>query len=162
MIVKTYEINCNEENREAEEEERKLLIEKLELKIDEKPIYFPEITPSEMRVWEAILPYKTELTKYQGFIPTAVLRIYDKYGLEFDNVEIWSNRDNDPLLVGKRLIQTFMLARWGMEIDPIEIIRERAKKFWIAKRKAKLDALSITIESDCESYFNSEYVNYIE
>lgn len=160
MITETYE-NCNEEMVEAEEMERRELLEKIGLEIETVPVHFPEITPGDTRVWEVILPFKTSIDRYKGYIPTKVLRVYEHHRVEFEDVEIWSDRDNDPLLVGKIKNAIFMLARWGKEIEKFEVVKERAKEVWKRKRKAKIEMLMSALEHDVEAHFVGEYVTYI-
>ncbi len=160
MIVEIYEYPRTEEVKEAEIEERARLVK--ELGIDEKvatgiTIPFPELSESQQRVWEQVLPFKVEWNVYQGHIPTRILALIKGWRDTFSRLYIRSDKHNDPILVGVGDNSHFLLARWGdVAFTPFEELRAKAIELWKTKRRVAIEAKMAALEADAVKYFNGE------
>lgn len=159
MIVEIYELNQTEEEMEAESEERKELIRDLDLKEKQAQVVpFPEMSVSDQRVWHELLPFKARVNDYTGYIPTKVLRTFKAFKDDFRIIHIWSDRAGDPILVGEKDGNSFLLARWGEAIEPFESLREKAIRSWKDKRRASAEACLASVDNDALRHFSGEWV----
>lgn len=161
MIVEVYEQQQTEEEAEAENEERRELIQALGLKVKEIPaIPFPEMSESDARIWSEILPFQANVVDYTGYIPTKVLRTFKAFRDEFDKIQIWSDRAGDPILVGIKSSNKFLMARWGEALESFELLKEKAVAMWKAKRKADCERFIASIDRDALQHFSGHWVEY--
>lgn len=159
MIVEIYELLQTEEEHQAEEQERTELIRELGLKEAEPSVVpFPEISVSERRTYETLFPEMTDVPSYRGYLPTRVLRTYKAFREEFNRIEVWSDRANDPIMVGKKGNNVFLMARWGDAIDPLPVLREKAIMLWKERRKASLEKMSRSVDIDAVEYFSGKWI----
>ena len=163
MNVQVYEYTGNTECTEAEEVERRELVTELGLDItqQEEVISFPELSEVEKRVYTILCPYMESVEKYTGYIPTRVLRLVKNYKGHFSKLEIWTDKQQDPLLIGITGSTTFLLARWGDVLEEFSILKDRAILQYKTKRKAKLESKLHSVESDTMEYFLGGYVSDI-
>lgn len=160
MNVQVYEYAGNTECNEAEELERKELVTELGLDStqQEEVITFPELSEVERRVYEILCPYKESVEKYTGYIPTRVLRIVKHHKEEFDKLEIWTDKQQDPFLIGYVKQSPFLLARWGSVLEDYNVLKEKAMVMYRTLRKAKVEAKLNNLEGDVIEYFCGRYV----
>lgn len=160
MNVQVYEYAGNTECNEAEELERKELV--IALGLDktqhEEVITFPELSEVERRVYDILCPYKESVEKYTGYIPTRVLRVVKQYKGHFSRLDIWTDKQQDPLLVGMVGTTTFLLARWGDVLEEFSVLKEKAIIQYRIFRKVKLETKLSGLELDVINYFQGGYV----
>ncbi len=154
MKVETYEVTELTTGGEEKVEEAKELIEQLnlegqkELIKGEKVFPYRKMTKQERVVYKAICPEVTPVNKFSdSIIPVRVLQVI-AHVKEFDfiTIEVWHqpNADiKDPILVGRKGdtwrtdVEYYLLARWGEELQPFEVLFERAVKVLTAKVRAQ-------------------------
>lgn len=164
MKVETYEITeqlCDVDQAEEVEKAREL-IEELELEgqkqfisPDGVTIPFRQMTTEETNVYSVLLKSRCDVNKFSySLIPARVLGIIKMFRNSFDKgMEVrYSEADKDPILVGKmqnkeRSYQNddFILARWGEELEPMSVLREKAMKVYRAKTKAELESIRMRV-----------------
>lgn len=115
------------------------------------------MTTTEYRVYSVLLPDRQELSAYDGqMIPLRVLQVaaHAKQIAMFNQIEVWHcEGKDDPLLVGNNETyfysrpeqrKSFILARWGEILKPVEELLVEAKKVIASNLKAMgQDALAI-------------------
>lgn len=160
MQIETYEIEevTNEAQTLVADHEAIELIERLGLtgqqslsnKKTETRMPYPEMTADEAFVYETLFPSKSEVKNYSsGIIPIRVLQViaFLKDNDFFKKLEIWHSqgrRDKDPVLVGYATDpectwreKTYLIARWGEALLPLDKLMVQAKTIAFGKLKAK-------------------------
>lgn len=116
---------------------------------------YRKMSGEEFAIFSAVLPRRVVIERYNdGPIPLRVLQIAAHAKDLFDDVVIWCPADPakpDPLLVGVKGGTTwqgntagrsggdsFLLARWGEVLEPMDTLREQAKRLVIASAKASV------------------------
>ena len=100
-------------------------------------IPYPTISDEDWKVWTAFLPVRTEIDEnflrgvspllYAQTLPLKVRDELKKANRFFDRVEVWGKREieKDPIAVGYRGNDRYLIARWGMEkLIPFEAIKK--------------------------------------
>jgi hypothetical protein len=100
-------------------------------------IPYPTISDEDWKVWTAFLPVRTEIDEtflsgasplmYAQTLPPNVRHEIRKANRFFDRVEVWGKREieKDPIAVGYRGNDRYLIARWGMEkLIPFEAIKK--------------------------------------
>ena len=100
-------------------------------------IPYPAISDEDWKVWTAFLPVRTEIDEeflsgatprlYAQTLPLKVRDELKKANRFFDRVEVWGKREieKDPIAVGYRGNDRYLIARWGMEkLIPFEAIKK--------------------------------------
>ena len=100
-------------------------------------IPYPIISDEDWKVWTAFLPVRTEIDEkflrgaspllYAQTLPLKVRDELKKANRFFDRVEVWGKREieKDPIAVGYRGNDRYLIARWGMEkLIPFEAIKK--------------------------------------
>lgn len=120
---------------------------------------YRKMTAAEKIVYEAILPRKVALSKYEdGPIPLRVLQVAAHARPLFDHIVIRcpANADDpDPLLLGVNgpdysPREIFLLARWGEVLEPFEKLVAKACDMLRGRRKASLQKVMV----ECEAAIN--------
>lgn len=178
-MIETYE--CPEiaaEPPEASEEARALLA-KMNLSA-QQGLTAPEADPQSPRMpfrlitaeedfaYRVLCPVRCEAAKYSGSsIPLRVLKVLETAhdcGV-FESFEVWDRRSalvKDPVLVAIRTDpaekwrkQTYILARWGEELQPLSVmlkdavVRQRAAlRAVVDELRSKIELVSASIDSD--------------
>ena len=116
------------------------LIEKLELEgqnklkgKDEKIMPYPEMTREQKFILDVLTPSHVVLKKYsRTAIPLRVLQIaaHATAIAFFNELQVWDTEgvDKDPVLVGKKSYNYFLLARWGEHLENWTMMLQRATK----------------------------------
>ena len=90
-------------------------------------IPYPAISDEDWKVWTAFLPVRTEIDEeflsgasplmYAQTLPPKVRHELKRANRFFDRVEVWGKREieKDPIAVGYRGNDRYLIARWGME-----------------------------------------------
>ena len=90
-------------------------------------IPYPAISDEDWRVWIDFLPVRTEIDEeflsgasplmYAQTLPPKVRDELKRANRFFDRVEVWGKREieKDPIAVGYRGNDRYLIARWGME-----------------------------------------------
>ena len=90
-------------------------------------IPYPAISDEDWRVWTDFLPVRTEIDEeflsgasplmYAQTLPPKVRDELKRANRFFDRVEVWGKREieKDPIAVGYRGNDRYLIARWGME-----------------------------------------------
>jgi hypothetical protein len=156
MKVETYEDIDVRSETEPQSAEALTIIESLGLKgqltrtnSDTKTrIPYRLMTDEEAFVYGQLCPEKCRVEEYSnGPIPLEVLKTlaYAKTLGVYDFFEVWSATSvkvKDPVLFGCTGSQwspkRYILARWGDELLPLEVLIPTAVKNFYAKRQAKL------------------------
>ena len=100
-------------------------------------IPYPTISDEDWKVWTAFLPVRTEIDEkflsgasprlYAQTLPPRVRDELQRANRFFDRVEVWGKREieKDPIAVGYRGNDRYLIARWGMEkLIPFEVIKK--------------------------------------
>ena len=100
-------------------------------------IPYPTISDEDWKVWTAFLPVRTEIDEefltganpllYAQTLPPKVRDELRRANRFFDRVEVWGKREieKDPIAVGYRGNDRYLIARWGMEkLIPFEAIKK--------------------------------------
>ena len=100
-------------------------------------IPYPTISDEDWKVWTAFLPVRTEIDEnfltgaspllYAQTLPPKVRDELKRANRFFDRVEVWGKREieKDPIAVGYRGNDRYLIARWGMEkLIPFEAIKK--------------------------------------
>jgi hypothetical protein len=100
-------------------------------------IPYPAISDEDWKVWTAFLPVRTEIDEeflsgasplmYAQTLPPKVRDELKRANRFFDRVEVWGKREieKDPIAVGYRGNDRYLIARWGMEkLIPFEAIKK--------------------------------------
>jgi hypothetical protein len=100
-------------------------------------IPYPTISDEDWKVWTAFLPVRTEIDEkflsgasprlYAQTLPPRVRDEIQRANRFFDRVEVWGKREieKDPIAVGYRGNDRYLIARWGMEkLVPFEVIKK--------------------------------------
>jgi hypothetical protein len=100
-------------------------------------IPYPMISDADWKVWIAFLPVRTEIDEkflmgarprlYAQTLPAKVRDELQRANRFFDRVEVWGKREieRDPIAVGYRGNNRYLIARWGMEeLVPFEVIKK--------------------------------------
>jgi hypothetical protein len=100
-------------------------------------IPYPTISDKDWKVWTAFLPVRTEIDEkflsgasprlYAQTLPPRVRDEIQRANRFFDRVEVWGKREieKDPIAVGYRGNDRYLIARWGMEkLVPFEVIKK--------------------------------------
>ena len=100
-------------------------------------IPYPAISDEDWKVWTAFLPLRTEIDEnfltgaspllYAQTLPPKVRDELKRANRFFDRVEVWGKREieKDPIAVGYRGNDRYLIARWGMEkLIPFEAIKK--------------------------------------
>jgi hypothetical protein len=184
MNVETYEtISLDEQSgeiiNEVVSEEALALIESLGLEGQRKLVETKEagdeqvvtripyrlITKEELAIFGAIMPRRTSLARYSdGAIPLRVLQVAAHAQTIFNELEVWHpepGRD-DPLLIGiktsdKWQRDTYILARWGEVLEPLDVLRAKARQTILANCRAKIEEAKGKIQM-----FESGMVNSVD
>lgn len=111
------------------------------------------MTDEELFVYSILCPQKSDLRFYDlSPIPLEVLKTaaYAKslQDPRIQYLEIWSavsQKVKDPVLVGKKETysssQLYILARWGEELLPLDVLMPDAVKKWYTTRNDKLNQI---------------------
>lgn len=190
MKVETYEVITIDEQsgafiNEEVSEEALTLIESLGLEgqkelIQERSVGsetvvtrnpYRQMTAEEAAIFGAILPRHVGLSTYSdGPIPLRVLQVAAHARELFDTIEVWcpaEPQQPDPLLIGLKgenwRAQRFLLARWGEVLEPIEVLRDRARdilgarmRLEIAKAKNAIATMEASLEERLNAYLRGE------
>jgi hypothetical protein len=100
-------------------------------------IPYPIISDEDWKVWTAFLPVRTEIDEdfltgarpllYSQTLPPKVRDELKRANRFFDRVEVWGKHEieKDPIAVGYRGNDRYLIARWGMEkLIPFEAIKK--------------------------------------
>lgn len=100
-------------------------------------IPYPIISDEDWKVWTAFLPVRTEIDEkflrgvspllYGQTLPPKVRHELRRGNRFFDRVEVWGKHEieKDPIAVGYRGNDRYLIARWGMEkLIPFEAIKK--------------------------------------
>ena len=100
-------------------------------------IPYPTISDEDWKVWTAFLPVRTEIDEeflsganpllYAQTLPPKVRDELKRANRFFDRVEVWGKHEieKDPIAVGYRGNDRYLIARWGMEkLIPFEAIKK--------------------------------------
>ena len=100
-------------------------------------IPYPTISDEDWKVWTAFLPVRTKIDEkflrgatprlYAQTLPPKVRDELKRANRFFDRVEVWGKREieKDPIAVGYRGNDRYLIARWGMEkLIPFEAIKK--------------------------------------
>lgn len=163
MKVEILETKRTDEFNEAEDKERQELLQTLglEQKQTEKNIPFPELSSSQLKAIRIMYPNVAEALQYRNYIPTPVLRTINTWKPHFNSMKIYSNHDQDPVLVGEEGNTWFLLARWGEELYPLNQMIEKARQAYEIGRRALLEAALNNVKSQSHDYFAGRHVGYI-
>lgn len=190
MKVETYEeISVDEQHgsviHEDVSEEAMALIESLGLEgqkqlVEERTVGtetvvtrnpYRKMTAEEAAIFGAILPRRAALEKYgDGPIPLRVLQVAAHALALFDAIEVWcpaEPQQPDPLLVGLKggswTGERFLLARWGDVLEPLDLLRNKARavlsarmRLEIAKAKTSIAAMEGSLEERLDAYLRGE------
>jgi len=185
MEIETYEIEETDTITPEIESEAIALIDKLDLKGqkelvqepkdgERKRFPYPEMTAGDQAIYLTLFPTRTNVNEYSGgILPIRILQVVSHARDFCGLIEVWHKRmrDPDPVLVGHvnnsqyNPGKTFILARWGDGLKPIDKLREEARKALrpkieaklreeIAERKTQLES----IDSLIERHLAGEYV----
>jgi hypothetical protein len=120
------------------------------------PIPYPKISDEDWRVWKRFLPVRAQRFDNKIALELKGHRLYQLYGIPeqvateiqrgskyFDRFEVWRKReDKDPIAVGCRGNDRYLIARWGMEkLIPFEAIKKNMPL--ILAWKYGIDALGL-------------------
>ena len=166
MIVETYEEREVDSAGEVETDDTAAieLIKTLELsgqltriapKDDTKTNPYRAMTTREFVIFTILCPTKTEVGEYDaGPIPLRALQVIAhvrELGL-YKRLEIWhDSRVKDPVLVGcveRWNGMPHILARWGAELENLEILAKRAAIIYRDKMKATLMQIKAEVALD--------------
>lgn len=157
MQVETYELAEVAEQTREQSEECAALAESLGLEgqrayfaagSDAPAIPYRKVTAEEAFAYGILCPSTTLLADYKdGPIPLRVLQVAAHAKGMFRHLQVWhpaSAREKDPVLVGsdyehgwcRAVSKTFILARWGEELESFPVLLERA----VAAAEKKLRA----------------------
>lgn len=140
---------------------------------NERPVPFKYMNEKLIRIFKILCPSTVELENYcKTPIPLEVLGIIylckkDKY---FDSIKVWYDDVNpDPIVIGERGDERYMIARWGDEKLNIDKLFEKAKtrmmndkKVEIQSKISKLNGMYNEIEYLVCKWLNGDYANGIE
>ena len=100
-------------------------------------IPYPTISDEDWKVWTVFLPVRTKIDEefltgvspllYAQTLPPKVRDELKRANRFFDRVEVWGKREieKDPIAVGYRGNDRYLIARWGMEkLIPFEAIKK--------------------------------------
>ena len=100
-------------------------------------IPYPKISDDDWEVWTTFLPIRTEIDPefltgrspqmYVQTLPPKVRGELKKADRFFDRVEVWGKREieKDPIAVGYRSNDRYLIARWGMEdLIPFRVMKK--------------------------------------
>lgn len=160
MQVETYELKDVQQETVEQCAEAKELIEQLGLDGQrqlqsgvETVTRFPYrlMTDEEQFVYSTLCPEQCEAKSYCNEpMPLEVLKTfaYAKSLGAFTYFEVWaasSVRVKDPVLVARKErygSERYILARWGAELLPLEVLLSDAIRVWHAQYKAKLNKIA--------------------
>jgi hypothetical protein len=163
--VQLYEIEDVRIETPAQSEEALALIESLGLKGQatqtetKTDVRFPyrQMLNEEQFVFSVLCPSKHDVHAYADPIPLEVLKTlaYAKSlkDSRLGYFEVWTadaSATKDPVLVGRKTEysgESYLLARWGDELLPIEVLLPDALKRWWAKRIDKLNELKRELDA---------------
>lgn len=110
----------------------------------ERRMPYRQITLEESRIYQLVMPEKTDLSSFDlGPIPLRVLQVAAHAKPMMDELVVWhqANVKEDPVLVGhtgspySRERKTYILARWGEVLVPLDELRVKARDILLAKMK---------------------------
>lgn len=132
-------------------------LEHLAIKNDESPI--APMSLLEYNVYKTLCPNKTEINKYTHPIPLRVLEAYakcknylEKQARKDGNelkVEIWDDEEPDPLMIarfGWRNNNSFLIGRWGKELQDFPTLLKRAKELALSETLSKINEAKSIID----------------
>lgn len=143
----------------------------------ETRIPYRQITAEESRIYSLVMPEKTDLPEFDlGPIPLRVLQVAAHARPMFTKLVVWhqANVKEDPILVGIRTDpaskwgaeQTFILARWGEVLVPLDELRLKARDILIAKSKlaiseakAEVAKFESTLKEQVDVFLRGERVS---
>lgn len=147
MIVETYEVTEQIEGElaAADEAEAVAIAERLGLKgqrairtPEAGRVVFPKLTLEQDRILAVLCPQRQLVGDYDAPMPVRILRLVEQHAPAFKRLEVWAPSDPrvpDPVLVGVTgdpvntwLTTTFLLARWGDQLDDWDTLRATAGK----------------------------------
>lgn len=116
------------------------------------------MTDEEQFVYNQLCPEKCSIKSYRNDpIPLEVLKtaVYAKSLCDsrVDYLEVWAaetSRVKDPILVGRASPYSgaiYILARWGEELLPLQVLSPDAIKIWYEKRIDSLNKIKLDVES---------------
>lgn len=131
---------------------------------------YRHITLEEARVFGALFPTKVAIEKYDRCpIPLRVLQVAAHARDVIDGVKlvVWCPRsvqDQDPVLVGMVGYQTtFLLARWGEALEPLDVLKAKAQERLersiaaeVAKLRGRLTLLEGALPQAVASWLDGE------
>jgi len=130
---------------------------------NKSPIPFRPMSKEELAIYKICLPEKREVKRFRTeVIPIRVLSILALCDKEeyFKEIEVWSDTEDDPILVGKKGYSDpfYLLARWGKTLIPLSELRKKAIEIYgvelKGKIKTKIDKLQSCLEPDTlKKYF---------
>jgi len=123
---------------------------------------FRRVTEEERRVYQTLLDQTTKLEDFDaGVIPLRILKLAHLCKLNgwFEVLHIWhSPSEKDPVLVGRTdstyNSPTFLLGRWGDELESFETLRQRAIQKRIALTRAERQKALANVEQDAVAYMH--------
>jgi len=133
---------------------------------DGTPIPYQRLNTRWVKILKVVCPSTSDYQKYShSTIPLDVLFEIDK-ALDancFQRIQIWYNEvENDPFVVGisGKTFQPkhYLIAQWGEELLPFEVIEQKAKKSMIEHVYSYLLSINKTdsIERLVESYLDKD------
>ena len=187
ILVETYEVEeaewagaemTDEQKHQYEEiAERLNLTPQTEIIKGEGHIPFRRLTEAEERVWKAYCPYSVTMGNYREKFPLRALILLDhcvqrRY---FSEIQVWSESEvnPDPVAVGVAIPDPtrsynkvyYLIVRWGEALENWQEIVKQAKRKWLEKSKASLEAKRNSCKIDLDSleqkaiqYFGGEAV----
>jgi hypothetical protein len=124
---------------------------------------FREITQAESVVYNTLLPHRVKVEEYDGAtIPLRILQVvaYCKQESVFRDLYVLceDGEPKDPVLVGVKQVgdqsyntKTFILGRWGAELEAFSVLSKRACQTWRVKYVSALNKGKRTIAGALES-----------
>ena len=164
MLVETYEEVEQTTGPEATVGEEVALIESLGLKGQAERIRrdgevslnpYRLMLKDEQAIYAEICPARTDVSEYAaGPIPLRVLQVVSHARQFFPKIMVWhqaSAREKDPVLVGYEKNEwsskPFILARWGAELEPLDVLAVKAGQKRRARVVSKLRQAIMEFES---------------
>lgn len=123
-------------------------------------VSYREMNMEEKAVYETLLPTKIKVWQYSASpMPARIMELAQELAGDFKEIEVWHQRSEvkDPILVGIRNGENswerscFLIARWGEELLPFSVLREKAKAIllrdWKSHGKIALEGIRAFLDS---------------
>lgn len=113
-----------------------------DIAIKNEQVPIAPISQLELYVYETLCPNKTKLKDYKHIIPKRVLEAYVKCK-DFlkaqgtgDKIYVWTDTNPDPILIAQpNWNESYLIGRWGLELQDFPTLLKRAKEKIIADRQ---------------------------